>query len=199
MCRRLITNAWSIFPLVLVVICFVLFLMTNMALLRDLLYDSPTPFRHPIGTVTLSPAQRLFITQYNGILTIGNIRIRDEGQSLTGQQYPAGTPALPFSPRPLGNVSPAQNNSMGALRYFSPVWWTTRSGGSVTVHIRMWPFTCLFAAYPLFYCIRFVRKRNDAKKGLCSKCRYDLRGSMGRCPECGHVQLNKCNSGNLIV
>jgi hypothetical protein len=46
----------------------------------------------------------------------------------------------------------------------------------------------IFAAWPLWWAIRFRRRRREMLRsclGLCANCGYDLRGSRGRCPECG--------------
>ena len=45
--------------------------------------------------------------------------------------------------------------------------------------LPLWLPTVLFGAFPL------DRLGKRKKLGLCVKCGYDLRGSKGRCPECG--------------
>ena len=49
--------------------------------------------------------------------------------------------------------------------------------------VPYWFLAVLFAILPLVWVIR--RWRGRYPKGHCQKCGYDLRGSEGRCPECG--------------
>ena len=51
--------------------------------------------------------------------------------------------------------------------------------------IPFWMPLLLFASWLTYVSIRTVRKPSRRRKGLCSRCGYDLRGSKERCPECG--------------
>lgn len=49
----------------------------------------------------------------------------------------------------------------------------------------LWPLAALCALPPISYLIRQWRRRHRELQGLCPRCRYDLRASPNRCPECG--------------
>ncbi len=54
------------------------------------------------------------------------------------------------------------------------------------VNVPYWLPLPLFAAYPIIAFIRGpLRRYRRRKRGLCVACGYDLRGSPGRCSECG--------------
>ena len=55
-----------------------------------------------------------------------------------------------------------------------------------TVSISGFAIALLLAAHPTIAFIRGpLRRYRRRKRGLCVACGYDLRGSPGRCPECG--------------
>ena len=54
------------------------------------------------------------------------------------------------------------------------------------LHVPITYFAVVFAIYPTLAFIRGpLRHHRRRKRGLCVTCGYDLRGSPGRCPECG--------------
>ena len=61
--------------------------------------------------------------------------------------------------------------------------WLPKSDGGIAV--PLWIPTVLFALILWFSSVPFHRRRKRKRLGLCIKCGYDLRGSKGRCPECG--------------
>ena len=62
-----------------------------------------------------------------------------------------------------------------------------RQGGQWGVGVPFWAVAVLTvpsgAGWLLFYRTRLARRR--VRDGLCPCCAYDLRGTPGRCPECG--------------
>ena len=62
---------------------------------------------------------------------------------------------------------------------FGPLWWS--------VIMPLWIPTILFGSlFSYWYALPLHRRYKRTKLGLFLKCGYDLRGSKGRCPECGH-------------
>jgi hypothetical protein len=56
------------------------------------------------------------------------------------------------------------------------------------VLVPCWLAALVFAILPAVWFDRWRRRRSARRRlaaGLCRKCGYDLRGSPGRCPECG--------------
>ncbi len=51
--------------------------------------------------------------------------------------------------------------------------------------VPLWIPTILLSSPLWLPYIPWYRRRERKKLGLCAKCGYDLRGSKGRCPECG--------------
>ena len=58
------------------------------------------------------------------------------------------------------------------------------------ITIRFWFATLLLAMPFMLWCftIRQRSRRYRLRRGLCPSCSYDMRGTMGSCPECGHVR-----------
>ncbi len=57
--------------------------------------------------------------------------------------------------------------------------------GDWEVWMPLWIPTVVFGFSAAPLCWPVFRRRKRKKLGLCLKCGYDLRGSKGRCPECG--------------
>jgi hypothetical protein len=50
-----------------------------------------------------------------------------------------------------------------------------------------WFLLMATAAMPAMWYVKRRRSRVGNRAGLCSSCRYDLRATPGRCPECGKI------------
>ncbi len=68
--------------------------------------------------------------------------------------------------------------------YFSPG--TTTYQREVSGTAPLWLPITLLSVWPVVALVGFGRLRRRKHRGLCVKCAYDLRGSDGACPECGH-------------
>jgi len=94
---------------------------------------------------------------------------------------------------PAGLALPALPE-LGRLFVMRPVGWTVSSSA---VWAPYWFWVLVFAVMPARMLHRWTRARRRRRRGLCESCGYDLRGSMGRCPECGETILK--NTGEAPV
>ena len=65
-----------------------------------------------------------------------------------------------------------------------------QTGETGTLHEWNWVFPCwipvlAFGTGPFVWMLRRYRRMRRRWRGQCAVCGYDLRGSPGRCPECG--------------
>jgi hypothetical protein len=89
-----------------------------------------------------------------------------------------------IDPMPMLLLRPGVRD-IGVARFVASSW-PTRSERIVLVPCWLAAFVC--AILPAVWVDRRRRRRNARRRrdaGLCAKCGYDLRGSPGRCPECG--------------
>jgi hypothetical protein len=61
----------------------------------------------------------------------------------------------------------------------------TMSSTSVEATFPIWLALVIFLPLPVVSLYRGQRRRRLSRIGKCAKCGYDLRASVGRCPECG--------------
>jgi hypothetical protein len=113
------------------------------------------------------------VTAYAGVLPI---HYRTGDVSIPQRNYRIGPPNVAII-----DTSAA---AMAAVRDF----WHDR------LDVVLWsapllPFAALTAVPPLAWCVSRVRgvilRRRRKRRGLCLSCGYDLRGSQGKCSECG--------------
>ena len=67
--------------------------------------------------------------------------------------------------------------------------WVEATTSDSHVYVPIWAVTVLFALPPIFWFMWSMRRRRirlRIRQGLCVRCGYDMRGSPGACPECGH-------------
>ena len=65
----------------------------------------------------------------------------------------------------------------GGMPKFNPILWSVR--------LPILAPMALFAILPAIKVSGWIRRDYRRQHGLCQRCGYDLRGSAGRCPECG--------------
>jgi hypothetical protein len=77
-------------------------------------------------------------------------------------------------------------------RHFGPMvmWLDGWQSSDSTASVRgwrflIWPAIFILALVVLAFMAPTVRRLRRHRRGLCPRCGYDLRGSFGRCPECG--------------
>jgi hypothetical protein len=90
----------------------------------------------------------------------------------------------------------------GLRKHVSPFLLAGQSRPGV-MHMVVWPHwaaAALFAVAPLTRAARWRRRRRRRRRrraGLCPACAYDLRGIVGRCPECGVAIAAVAEGGRL--
>ena len=67
------------------------------------------------------------------------------------------------------------------------------AGRWVTVQVPLWAVAAVAAVLPGVWVRRARRLESRKRRGLCLACGYDLRGSAGRCPECGREGAGEKN------
>jgi hypothetical protein len=68
----------------------------------------------------------------------------------------------------------------GPGQFYSNYRWTT---------VPLWPAALAAGVLPVIWVRRRMRDSHRRRDGLCLDCGYDLRGSSGRCPECGAIPV----------
>jgi hypothetical protein len=72
-----------------------------------------------------------------------------------------------------------------ALAAQGGIYHTMRHDTSLALQVPFWAIAVLFGITPVIAVRRALRRQRRARRGLCLRCGYDLRASLGRCPECG--------------
>ena len=106
--------------------------------------------------------------------TFGAFTFRDSGPTGSDNRIQAGIAAHRH-----GERSWFARNDVRALGN-SGIVMTFRAAGAPA-----WALALLLAAPPALIVRRWLKRRRDARRGLCLRCGYDLRATPGRCPECG--------------
>ena len=60
-------------------------------------------------------------------------------------------------------------------------------GGRFSMVLPIWPIPTVLLLLPLGLTMRRARRNLRRKAGLCLTCGYDVRASIGHCPECGET------------
>ena len=87
--------------------------------------------------------------------------------------------------------APALWGGGSALLYLGAVYWLDWGVcGALALQLALFVAMALWIQFDKHrgdLSIRKIRERRNTRRGLCAKCGYDLRGSVGRaeCPECG--------------
>ena len=95
---------------------------------------------------------------------------------------------IPMQIKPDGSVEPLHLNrwSFSGFGGWQTRWLPEFSRSPQHIYVPLWMPTASFGVmFASCRPLRIHRRRKRKKLGLCIKCGYDLRGSKGRCPECG--------------
>jgi hypothetical protein len=116
--------------------------------------------------------------------------------------FPQGKPPRPLEPegpvfvRFKTTPFPAANyhvTNLGVAKYLQ-----RKLGDAWAEHVLLvplWAIAIVSAILPGWWVVRYRRRRLVRQRqaaNLCLRCGYDLRGSAGRCPECGTAPNQQC-------
>lgn len=117
------------------------------------------------------PALR--VTLSNGILRIAHVAWTNFDEDSLRRRRMETRSSLAFGRHP--------GNNFGRL----PLYYRWGSVATILT-IPLWIPTLAFAVLAVISLVSWSRRRWRTNHGLCVSCSYDLRGSVGACPECGH-------------
>lgn len=107
----------------------------------------------------------------------GNRRVQGADVKFGRFQFRRVPIALPTCFLPITRLPPAPSGHVTKPKSFV-----------TTTRIPHWAVVILLLAYPVVYLVRGpLRLYRWRRSGRCTCCGYDLRGSGGRCPECGRT------------
>jgi hypothetical protein len=70
---------------------------------------------------------------------------------------------------------------------------------SVAFYVRIWVLFFPLGVFPGIWLLRKWRDRKRRLAGRCVRCNYDLRGTPGKCSECGLVVKGKLGAGQQVA
>jgi hypothetical protein len=94
-----------------------------------------------------------------------------------------------------------QMEELTMLWHHIPFEMTTQHDSFMSVLVPDWFIAILLILPPLAWVRRYGprrRRRDRRRQGLCEACGYDLRGSHGKCPECGKMPTGVLSSQNAV-
>jgi hypothetical protein len=107
--------------------------------------------------------------------------------------YPNGTPEKK-------RTWPFVQGRLGFDVYWT-IWRPPLGTNSYIAHrgiiVPQWSLIVLTLILPSVRFRRFLRRRYRVRHGLCLSCGYDLRGSVGKCPECGGAIVRAKEAGGV--
>lgn len=104
--------------------------------------------------------------------------------------------------RSIDNVWPQRSRMLGFQGWHSE-WWPRQYKyltGLRRIIIPIWLPTLGFATVAAVLALRLHRVASRWRRGLCGKCGYDQRGTVGGvCPECGTPLITKMGEGKMLT
>jgi hypothetical protein len=78
--------------------------------------------------------------------------------------------------------------------------WSTQGGVITRVVVPFWLLSAVFSVYPVIQFVGLpIRRWNRRRRGLCSRCGYNLTGCPGNCPECGCARSDLGRKGGVLA